>query len=104
MSGGLIWIQVCARIRLICISQACYFQGNGREVHIDYAGLINAKWTLVTVDAYSKCIDAHVVSSLSAAVVTEQILGDAFVIHGGPDVIVLNNAHSFTSEEFSKWH
>ena len=32
------------------------------RVHMTYAGPIKGKWILVIVDAYSKYIDAHVVS------------------------------------------
>ena len=70
------------------------------RVHMDCAGSIQGKWILVIVDAHSKYIDAHVVSSSSSAV-TERMLRRTFATHGSPHVIVSDNASSFTSKEFS---
>ena len=69
---------------------------------MDYAGPIQGKWILVIVDAHSKYIDAHVVSSPSSAV-TERMLRHTFATHGSPHVIVSDNAGSFTSKEFSRF-
>ena len=43
------------------------------RVHMDFVGPIQGKWILVIVDAHSKYIDAHVVSSPSSTV-TERML------------------------------
>ena len=72
------------------------------RVHMDYAGSVQGKWILVIVDAHSKYIDAHVVSSLSSAV-TERMLSRTFATHGSSHVIVSDNANSFTSKEFSRF-
>ena len=72
------------------------------QVHMDYAGPIQGKWILVIVDAHSKYIKAHVVSSPSSAV-TERMLRCTFVTHGSPHVIESDNASSFTSKEFSRF-
>ena len=69
---------------------------------MDYAGPIQGKWILVIIDAHSKYIDAHVVSSPSSAV-TERILRRIFATHGSSHVIVSDNASSFTSKEFSRF-
>ena len=69
------------------------------RVHMDYAGPIQGKWILVSVDAHSKCIDAHVVSSPSSAL-TERMLRRTFATHGSPHVIVSDNASRFTRKEF----
>ena len=69
---------------------------------MDYAGPIQDKWILVIVDAHSKYIDAHVVSSPYSAV-TERMVRCTFVTHGSPRMIVSNNASSFTSNEFSRF-
>ena len=67
-----------------------------------YAGPIKGKWILMIVDAYSKYIDAHVVTSPSASK-TKRILQCIFVTHGSPHVIITDNSSSFTSKEFSKF-
>ena len=72
------------------------------RVHMDYAGPIQNKGILLIVDACSKYIDAHVVSSPSSAV-TERMLRRTFATHGSPLVIVSDNASSFTSREFSRF-
>ena len=61
------------------------------RVHMGYVGPIQGKWILVIVDAHSKYIEAHVVSSLSSAV-TERMLRRTFATHGSPHVIVSDNA------------
>ena len=71
------------------------------RVHMGYVGPIQGKWILVIVDAHSKYIDVHVVSSPSSAV-TERMLRRTFATHGSPHVIVSGNASSFTSKEFSR--
>ena len=68
---------------------------------MDYAGRIQGKRILVIVDAHSKYIDAHVVSSPSSSVI-EKMLRRTFATHGSPHVIVSDNASSFTSKEFSR--
>ena len=65
---------------------------------MDYAGPIKGKWILVIVDAYSKDIDAHFVSSPSSE--TERMLWHTFATHVSPHVIVYDNVSSFTSKEF----
>ena len=73
------------------------------RVHMDYAGPIQGKWILVIVDAHSKYIDEHVVSSPSSAV-TERMLRHTFATHGSLHVIVSDNTSSFTSKEFSRFY
>ena len=72
------------------------------QVHMDYAGPIQGKWILAIVNAHSKYIDAHIVSSPSSSV-TERMLRRTFATHGSPHVIVSDNASSFTSKEFSRF-
>ena len=54
---------------------------------------------LVIVDAHSKWLDAHIMSSITSAK-TIETLRSVFAIHGLPRVIVTDNGSSFTSEEF----
>ena len=69
---------------------------------MDYADSIKGKWILVVVDAHSKGIDGHVVSSPSSSE-TERMLWRTSVTHGTTQVIVSNDASSFTNKEFSKF-
>ena len=69
------------------------------RIHIDYAGPFEGKFILVIVDAHSKYIDAHVMStSTSSATITR--LMQTFATHGLPRVMVSDNGTSFTSAEF----
>ena len=49
------------------------------------------------MDAHSKYIDAHAVSSPSSSEI-ERMLRRTFATHGSPHVIVYDNACSFTSK------
>ena len=57
---------------------------------------------LVIVDAHSKWLDAHIMSSITSARTTET-LRSVFATHGLPRVIVTDSGSSFTSEEFKKF-
>lgn len=72
------------------------------RIHIDYAGPIGGKWILVIVDAHSKYIDAHVVTSTSSATTISK-LRQTFATHGLPHSLVSDNAAVFTSEEFHQF-
>ena len=60
------------------------------------------KMFLITVDAYSKRIDAQVVSAASSYKTIEH-LRTLFVTHGIPTTIVSDNGKPFTSAEFAKF-
>ena len=72
------------------------------RVHVDYAGSIQGSMILVLIDAYSKWIEAHVVSS-STSEVTIEHLSQIFATHGLPKSIVSDNGSCFTSDDFSKF-
>ena len=55
---------------------------------------------LVIVDSYSKWIEAHVVTKVTATATTNK-LRLTFATHGLPDIIVSDNGANFTSEEFA---
>ena len=55
---------------------------------------------LITVDAYSKWIDAQIVSN-STFYMTIEHLRTLFATHGIPEVVVTDNGTPFTSIEFS---
>ncbi|UYV66609.1 K02A2.6-like [Cordylochernes scorpioides] len=69
------------------------------RLHIDHAGPFQGKLFLVVVDAYSKWIEAKIVSTTSTET-TINSLKEIFATHGLPDVIVSDNGTSFTSELF----
>jgi hypothetical protein len=72
------------------------------RIHIDFAGPMDGKMILVIVDAHSKYIDAHVMSSsTSAATITR--LRQTFATHGLPSTIVSDNGTAFTSKEFQEF-
>lgn len=69
------------------------------RLHIDYAGPFEGKMILVIVDAHSKYIDAHVMSSATSTA-TIRSLRQTFATHGLPCTIVSDNGTAFTSQEF----
>ncbi|UYV65549.1 K02A2.6-like, partial [Cordylochernes scorpioides] len=69
------------------------------RLHIDHAGPFQGKLFLVVIDAYSKWIEAKIVSTTSTET-TINCLKEIFATHGLPDVIVSDNGTSFTSELF----
>lgn len=70
-----------------------------RRIHIDYAGPWMGRMFLILVDAYSKWIEAHAVSSSTSAV-TIECLRKSFSQHGIPEIMVSDNGSCFTSEQF----
>ena len=72
------------------------------RLHIDYMGPFEGKMILVIVDAYSKYIDAHVVTSATTAA-TILRLRQTFSTHGLPCTIVSDNGSPFTSREFQQY-
>ena len=72
------------------------------RIHIDFAGPFEGKMILVIVDAYSKFIDAHVMSS-STSTATIAKLSQTFATHGLPYTLVSDNGTPFTSEEFQNF-
>ena len=57
---------------------------------------------LVIVNAHSKWLDAHIMSSITSAKIIE-ILGTVFATHGLPKMTVTDNGSSFTSEKFQQF-
>ena len=71
------------------------------RLHTDYAGPFEGRIILIIIDAYSKFIDAHVMTSSTSATVVE--LRQTFATHGLPHVLVSDNGPCFTSDEFAKF-
>ena len=72
------------------------------RVHIDYAGPFEGKMILVIVDAHSKYIDAHVMTSSTTAA-TILWLRQTFGTHGLPYTLVSDNGTAFTSHELQNY-
>ena len=72
------------------------------RLHIDYAGPFLGKMFLITVDAYSKWIDAQVLSAATSYKTIEH-LRTLFATHGNPTTIVSDNGTPFTSAEFAEF-
>ena len=72
------------------------------RLHIDHAGPFLGKYFLVVVDAHSKWIEIVVVPS-TATHHTIHNLRRIFATHGLPEVLVSDNATSFTSSEFQEF-
>lgn len=70
------------------------------RLHIDFAGPMEGKMILVIVDAHSKYIDAHIMSSATSAATIVR-LRQTFATHGLPSSIVSDNGTAFTSKEFA---
>ena len=72
------------------------------RVHADYAGPISGKMLLVLVDAYSKWVEALVVSSANSQSTIEK-MRNVFAAFGIPEILVTDNGTPFTSEEFRQF-
>lgn len=72
------------------------------RVHIDYVGLINDKYYLIMIDAYSKWREVYPVLSPTTKR-TLACLRYAFVHSGPPEVIVSDNSMQFTSANFAEY-
>ena len=72
------------------------------RLHLDYAGTLFGKMYLVLIDAYSKWIEAKVVSTATSAATIEH-LTSIFSVHELPEVLVTDNGTCFTSTEFQEF-
>ena len=70
-----------------------------QRIHIDFAGPFLGRLFLVIVDAHSKWIELHSMSS-SNSISTIEKLRQTFSIFGLPKTLVSDNGSSFTSQEF----
>ena len=71
------------------------------KVHLDYAGPFEGKMFLLAMDAHSKWLEVHVTNSTTSSA-TIELLRKSFACLGLPDVVVSDNATTFTSDEFLK--
>ena len=69
------------------------------QIHIDHVGPYHNQLWLIIVDAHSKWLD--IISSTNSQT-TIDMLRVSFSTHGLPEIIVSNNAASFTSAQFAE--
>ena len=69
------------------------------RLHVDFAGPFIGRMFLIIIDAHSKWIDAHMMSSCTTQSTIDK-LWSTFAVFGQPKVIVLDNGPSFASTEF----
>ena len=72
------------------------------RVHADYAGPFMGKMFLILVDAHSKWIECHVMSSSSTEATIEK-MEQSFATLGLPVYLVTDNGSCFTSSEFQSF-
>ena len=72
------------------------------RVHVDHAGPFLGKQLLLLIDAHSKWLEVHTVSSTFSSVTINK-LRDVFAIHGIPEQLVSDNGSVFTSNEFRQF-
>ena len=72
------------------------------RIHMDHAGPFLGHLFLIVVDAHSKWIEAHIVSSTSADATIHK-LQQIFATHGYPEQIVSDNGTGFASAEFQEY-
>ena len=69
------------------------------RVHVDYAGPFEGKMFLLMIDAHLKWLEIHVTNTATSTSTIER-LRRSFASLGIPEVLVLDNATVFMSEEF----
>ena len=72
------------------------------RIHIAHAGPFLGHLYLILIDAHSKWIEVHIVSSTSSDVTIKK-LAEIFSVHGIPEQIVSDNGTAFTSQEFKSF-
>ena len=76
--------------------------GPWSRIHVDYAGPFLGKMFLIIIDAYSKWLEIHMMSS-STSEATVQKLRETFAVFGLPKTVVTDNGPCFTSSEFEQF-
>ncbi|CAB3997722.1 Uncharacterized protein K02A2.6 [Paramuricea clavata] len=72
------------------------------RLHIDYAGPFKGEMFLVVVDAYSKWLEVHQMTSTTSTATIEK-LREILATHGLPTTVVSDNGTNFTSSEFEEF-
>ena len=69
------------------------------RVHADYAGPFKGKMFLLLVDAHSKWMEIHTLTTATSQTTIAK-MRDTFATHGLPEILVTDNGTVFTSVEF----
>ena len=69
------------------------------RLHLDFAGPYMGQMFPIIVDAHSKWLDTHIMSSITSTK-TIQVIRSVFTRHGLPQKVVTDNGTLFTSQEF----
>lgn len=72
------------------------------RLHMDFAGPVDGHMLLIIVDAYSKWVDVHVMTDITAERTVTKCR-QTFSTHGVPVVVVTDNGASFCSHEFTSF-
>lgn len=72
------------------------------RVHIDYAGPLHGKMFLLMIDARTKWLEVFMTTSSTSAA-TIELMRSSFAALGLPEVVVSDNAATFTSDEFAQF-
>ena len=70
------------------------------HIHVDLAGPFMGRMFLVLIDAHSKCMEVHTLTSCTSASTT-LFLRNIFAAFGLPEVLVSDNGLSFSGAEFN---
>ena len=79
-----------------------YPKSSWSRLHIPCVGPLFGRMYLTVVDAFSKWVKVAITHTASSESTIEDLLY-MFATHGVPDTIVLDNASSFTSEQFARF-
>ena len=72
------------------------------RLHADFAGPIQGSMLLIVIDAHSKWIEAHPMSTITSTT-TSRCLRKIFASFGVPESLVTDNGPSFVSDEFEQF-
>ena len=72
------------------------------RLHADFAGPVQESMLLIVIDAHSKWIEAHPLSTITS-LTTSRCFRKIFASFGVPESLVTDNGPSFVSEEFEKF-
>lgn len=72
------------------------------RLHVDFGGPFMGHYFLVMVDAFSKWVEVHPVTSPSAEA-TISVFRTVFAQHGLPDLIVSDNGPAFVSSQYAEF-
>ena len=72
------------------------------RLHADFAGPFMGRMFLIIIDAHSKWLEVHPVTSITSTV-TIQHMRTIFSTFGLPEILVTDNGPSFVSREFEEF-